>query len=817
MQNLRFADPNFPKPIAIILPQNVDQIKSVVLCARNASCKIIIRSGGHSYEGTSSTIDTASTANTPVPFVIMDLMNLNRVTVDLEDKSAWVEGGATLGETYYAIANATNYYGFSAGSCPTVGIGGHISGGGFGLLSRKYGVAADNVLDALLVDANGKLLDRESMGEDVFWAIRGGGGGVWGVVYAWKINLLKVPPIVTTFIVSRQGTKTQIANLIAKWQLVAPNLGDDFYLSCFVGAGLPETTTHVGISVTFKGFYLGPKNQTQFFIHQVFPELGIVEQDCSEMSWIQSIVFFSDLSPGSSVHNLQDRYLQNKACFKAKSDYVHTPISHDGIWVALNHLEKEPKGYVILDPYGGNMDRISTESIAFPHRKEIPIKESHDFYEKPTTQLSLKPLVDEIKGLPFKEKHQIITVQKLNGDLGTIFEFNELLLALVVAEEPYLALKLFDEMSSYGLEPDSWTFSVIIRCYCENNDFDEAESVLRYMLDNGFVPNFSAVNILMNSLCKKGKLQRAFGVLDLMGGIGFKPTVQIYNCLLKGLCYVGRVEEAFDMLMRMKKDSIVGVDMYSYTAVMGGFCKVGRSDEAMELLNEALEMSLSPNVVTFNTLFNGFCVEGRPLEGIKILKMMKERDCQPDYISYSTLLHGLLKWRKTKTALRICNEMLEIGLNVDKKMMNSLLRGLCRRFCRGRKEDLFRDAYQFFEKMKNDGNVFESSTYDLVIQTLCIGKKIDEASVSLQTMIRMGFSPQIIILNGVIQALCVEGKANEALFVLVLLNEGGIVPSRGSYNLLIDGLNKHGNFFGACNVYGAAVKRGLIPSKKPQQ
>ncbi|XP_030480615.2 berberine bridge enzyme-like D-2 [Cannabis sativa] len=369
MQNLRFADPNFPKPIAIILPQNVDQIKSVVLCARNASCKIIIRSGGHSYEGTSSTIDTASTANTPTPFVIMDLMNLNRVTVDLEDKSAWVEGGATLGETYYAIANATNYYGFSAGSCPTVGIGGHISGGGFGLLSRKYGVAADNVLDALLVDANGKLLDRESMGEDVFWAIRGGGGGVWGVVYAWKINLLKVPPIVTTFIVSRQGTKTQIANLIAKWQLVAPNLGDDFYLSCFVGAGLPETTTHVGISVTFKGFYLGPKNQTQFFIHQVFPELGIVEQDCFEMSWIQSIVFFSDLSPGSSVHNLQDRYLQNKAYFKAKSDYVHTPISHDGIWVALNHLEKEPKGYVILDPYGGNMDRISTESIAFPHRK----------------------------------------------------------------------------------------------------------------------------------------------------------------------------------------------------------------------------------------------------------------------------------------------------------------------------------------------------------------------------------------------------------------------------------------------------------------
>lgn len=369
IQNLRFADPKAPKPVAIILPQNVEQIKNAVLCVRNASCKIIIRSGGHNYEGTSSTIDTATT--TTPPFVIIDLMNLNRVTVDLEAKTAWVEGGATLGETYYAIANAITgdeYYGFAAGSCPTVGVGGHISGGGFGLLSRKYGVAADNVVDALLVDANGQLLDRESMGEDVFWAIRGGGGGVWGIVYAWKINLLKVPHTVTAFVVSRPGTVTHVANLVDKWQVVAPNLGDDFYLSCFVGAGLPETTT-TGMSATFKGFYLGPSSHAHFLINRVFPELGVVEQDCLEMSWIQSIVFFSGLPPRSSVDQLQNRYLQNKACFKAKSDYVRTPISYTGIRVALDLLEKEPKGYVILDPYGGNMDRISTESIAFPHRK----------------------------------------------------------------------------------------------------------------------------------------------------------------------------------------------------------------------------------------------------------------------------------------------------------------------------------------------------------------------------------------------------------------------------------------------------------------
>lgn len=365
IQNLRFADPTIPKPIAIILPQSVDHIISAVLCAKEASCKITVRSGGHSYEGTSSSVVATTTAP---PFVIIDLMNLNRVTVDLESETAWVEGGATLGETYYAIANATTDHGFSAGSCPTVGVGGHISGGGFGLLSRKYGVAADNVVDALLVDANGQLLDREGMGEDVFWAIRGGGGGVWGIIYAWKIRLLKVPHTVTAFVVSRPGTITHVAKLIAKWQTIAPNLGGDFYLSCFVGAGLPETTT-IGISATFKGFYLGPKTDAISQLHQVFPELGIVEQDCFEMSWIESIVFFSGLPPGSSVPDLRNRYLRDKAYFKAKSDYVRTPISNSGIRAALKLLDKEPKGYVILDPYGGFMDQISTEFIAFPHRK----------------------------------------------------------------------------------------------------------------------------------------------------------------------------------------------------------------------------------------------------------------------------------------------------------------------------------------------------------------------------------------------------------------------------------------------------------------
>lgn len=181
--------------------------------------------------------------------------------------------------------------------------------------------------------------------------------------------MLKVPPTVTGFIVSRTGTKHRVANLVHKWQFVAPKLQDGFYLSAFVGAGLPEAKTIGRISATFKGLYLGLRSEAISILNKAFPELDILEQDCEEMSWIESVVYFSGLGKGSTISDLKDRYFRDKKYFKAKSDYVRTQIPLSGIKAALDILEEEPKGYVILDPYGGVMEKISSKSIAFPHRQ----------------------------------------------------------------------------------------------------------------------------------------------------------------------------------------------------------------------------------------------------------------------------------------------------------------------------------------------------------------------------------------------------------------------------------------------------------------
>lgn len=114
------------------------------------------------------------------------MFNFNSVDVDISGETAWVGAGATLGELYYGIWKKSDVHGFPAGVCPTVGVGGHLSGGGYGTMLRKYGLSVDHVIDARIVDVRGRVLDRSLMGEDLFWAIRGGGGGSFGVILSYR-------------------------------------------------------------------------------------------------------------------------------------------------------------------------------------------------------------------------------------------------------------------------------------------------------------------------------------------------------------------------------------------------------------------------------------------------------------------------------------------------------------------------------------------------------------------------------------------------------------------------------------------------------
>ncbi|XWS09241.1 hypothetical protein CRYUN_Cryun40dG0068700 [Craigia yunnanensis] len=363
IQNLRFSIPTTPKPLVIVTPLHASHIQATIHCSRKHGLQIRIRSGGHDFEGLSYV--------SKVPFVIVDLVNFRTVDVDVENKVAWVQSGAILGELYYKIAEKSRTLTFPAGTCHTVGIGGYFSGGGWGPLLRKYGIPADNMIDAQFIDVNGRILDRKSMGEDLFWAIRGGGGGSFGIVLAWKIKLVPVPETVTFCSVSRT-LEQNATKLLHRWQYVAPNLPDDIFSNAALSTMNSSQDGNRTALATFISMFLGRVDELIPLMQERFPELELVEEDCIETSWVESILLLGQL-PNDTLDIFLDRSFRSPLLspfFKSKSDYVKKPmpeIAFQGIWSQL--LEEEGRtGALNFFSYGGKMDEISETATPFPHR-----------------------------------------------------------------------------------------------------------------------------------------------------------------------------------------------------------------------------------------------------------------------------------------------------------------------------------------------------------------------------------------------------------------------------------------------------------------
>ncbi|KAL0687847.1 hypothetical protein Bca4012_087524 [Brassica carinata] len=329
-------------------------VQSAVKCARRFGIHIRTRSGGHDYEGLSYA--------THKPFVILDLTNLRSITIDVDNRSVWVQTGATIGELYYELGKMNKTLAFPAGVCPTVGVGGHFSGGGYGTLLRKHGLAADHVIDARVVDARGRVLERREMGEEFFWAIRGGGGSSFCVVLSWKIGLVDVPSTVTVFNVTEFEEQSAL-KIIHRWQFVSDRVSDDL----FVRVMLQRYKNMVRAS--FPGLYLGSVKSLLELVNREFPELGLEEKDCKEMSWIESVVWFAEL--GDVPIDVLGKRTRASLAFKAKSDFVQEPIPETAIsnmWRRLQEPEAE-HAQLIFTPFGGRMSEIGEYETPFPHRE----------------------------------------------------------------------------------------------------------------------------------------------------------------------------------------------------------------------------------------------------------------------------------------------------------------------------------------------------------------------------------------------------------------------------------------------------------------
>ena len=220
-------------PAAIVVCDNTEDVENAVRWARQEGMPLRARSGGHSYEAF-SVVDGG---------LVIDVGGLTDVDVDVSRGEAVIGAGVRLLDCYRRLWE--HGVTIPAGTCPGVGIAGLTLGGGIGFLSRQFGLTCDNLLGVELVDADGRVLRAsEEEHPDLFWALRGGGGGNFGIATAFTF---RVHPIGEVVICTVTWPWDDAAEVLDAWQRWAPFVDERLCVSLAIAHPSAGTISATGL------------------------------------------------------------------------------------------------------------------------------------------------------------------------------------------------------------------------------------------------------------------------------------------------------------------------------------------------------------------------------------------------------------------------------------------------------------------------------------------------------------------------------------------------------------------------------------------
>jgi FAD/FMN-containing dehydrogenase len=243
------------------------------------------------------------------------------------------------------------------GSCATVGVAGSTLGGGLGLLARRFGLTCDLLLGAEVVTADGDIITASATEHpDLFWALRGGGGGNFGVVTRLGFRTCPVADPVTAFSLDWSTGGPGHVPIVSAWQEWAPFVDERLTSTLLLGRGWAHAN----------GLFLGPVEELPPLLAPIVRAVPPTGASMEPLPYIRAARRFAEVDETS-------RYVRAttwpRRAFKHSSAFAYKALPDDAIKVVEDALaEPGVSGLVHLDALGGAVSRTPPDATAFVHR-----------------------------------------------------------------------------------------------------------------------------------------------------------------------------------------------------------------------------------------------------------------------------------------------------------------------------------------------------------------------------------------------------------------------------------------------------------------
>ena len=357
------------RPAEIVYCYGESDVVAAVRYGIAHGMQICVRSGGHDYEGFS--LNNGG--------LVIDVSRCDRYEVAHARTTAIVGPGTPLRTLYHRLGNTRadpndpNDPGYTlpGGSCGGVGVGGLVTGGGFGLISRKYGMFCDRLVRVRLVDGTGAVREatKAQDPDGLLWATCGGGGGNFGVVTELEFELVRAPRSVTTFAYLWPAHDDLIATMARRFTAWAPS--DDVFATLLLKAG-----GDVGSQIVVGGQSFGDEAATRAELAPVLD--GLPPPLSASVNALQT------MSPLDAIEANGGDDTEHHA-WKMASSLGRGELNAAGVKALLHALHAGPSSncYVQFDTFGGAINTVPSGATAFPHRDMTYTAQYQSYWTSP--------------------------------------------------------------------------------------------------------------------------------------------------------------------------------------------------------------------------------------------------------------------------------------------------------------------------------------------------------------------------------------------------------------------------------------------------